>query len=101
MIGAGQYLDECGFTCAVFTEQGMDFAAFEREIDMVKCGDAQKGFGDRARFEKRYNRRLLSACFRASHGSLPFANCNDTLRRDKSKQAGPKGNRAAENWRPE
>ncbi|SPL66099.1 hypothetical protein OHAE_1966 [Ochrobactrum soli] len=38
----------------------------------------------------------MSACFGASHGSLPFANCNDTLR-----QNGPKGNRAAESWRPE
>ncbi len=71
VIGPGQDLDERGFAPAVFAEQGVDFTAVKREIDMVERGYAQKGFGDRTGFKKRCSHRRCSVF--CSHGILPFA----------------------------
>ena len=42
----GNHLDESGFAGAIFTQQGLDLAAADGEVDPLNDLDRSEGFGD-------------------------------------------------------
>jgi hypothetical protein len=46
LLDAGQYLDQCSFTCPVLAYQGVDLATLKGEINILKRLHTQKGLAD-------------------------------------------------------
>ena len=42
MVNTGQAFDQCGFSCSVFSQQGVDLAFSQSEIDFIQSLDAGK-----------------------------------------------------------
>ena len=59
---SGDDFDQGGFTCAVFAEEGVDFAGTKIEGDTFESEDGAEGFGNPGELEQRvqsfYNPRI-------------------------------------------
>jgi hypothetical protein len=52
LVGTGNNLDESGFACAIFAEEGVDFTETKIEGDTFESGDGAEGFGDLVELEE-------------------------------------------------
>jgi hypothetical protein len=59
-MDAGQYLDEGGFSGAVFAKKRVDFAGMQIEIDVTQNFDSAELLGDTARFDE-HRRNIVHA----------------------------------------
>ena len=50
-IDAGQHLHQRGLACAILSDDRMDLASAQREVDVLDCGNAAERFGRLAELE--------------------------------------------------
>ena len=81
LVHAGERFGQGRLASAVFTDDCVDFAALQSEIDVLDCRDAAKLLGRLAQFEDRAHVGLISAGLSAAPASRtrtpgPFAATN-------------------------
>ena len=82
---AGQRLGQGRLSGAVLADDGVNFAALQREVDILDGGDAAKFLGRFAQFEDRAHAGLVPTGFSAAPASRtstpgPFAATNRSAR---------------------